>query len=203
MLREAELFVMAEEMLVEVLGRIRDEDRDIVLPPRWEAPGADQAAPLRQVVEQYARDEASVPGALSGRTPDDIPRGAPGDGLPSHDRQAAVVRLAAAACAAARAATDGDAVVRTGDGDLSVRTYLQRLTVTRSLVAHYVAAYLGSTACPLPEELARPLWEATHPEADAWRALGIFRAPLPLPDHVSWRDRFLLSAGHQPHPLGH
>ena len=74
----------------------------------------------------------------------------------------------------------------------------------RSLLAHYVAAYLGSTACPLPEELARPLHELTGPDAAAWRRLGHFREPiLPLPPHVSWRDRFLLEAGHEPHPLGH
>ena len=80
---------------------------------------------------------------------------------------------------------------------------LLRATVARSLLAHYVAAYLGSTACPLPEELARPLWELTAPDAERWRGLGFFRDPMPLPDNVSWRDRFLLTAGHLPHPLGH
>lgn len=80
---------------------------------------------------------------------------------------------------------------------------LLRLTLERALLAHYVAAYLGSTACPLPEELAQPLWELTQPDAGAWRERGYFRSPMPLPDHVSWRDRFLLDAGHEPHPLGH
>ena len=80
---------------------------------------------------------------------------------------------------------------------------LVRMTLERSLLAHYVAAYLGSTACPLPEELARPLWERTEPDAASWRERGYFRPPMPLPDHVSWRDRFLLRAGHEPHPLGH
>ena len=35
----------------------------------------------------------------------------------------------------------------------------------------------------------------------AARSIGIFRDPLPMPDDVSWRDRFLLSAGRDPHPL--
>lgn len=76
-------------------------------------------------------------------------------------------------------------------------------TIERSLLAHYVAAFLGSTACPLPEELARPLWELTQPDASLWRERGYFRPAMPLPAHVSWRDRFLLDAGHEPHPAGH
>ena len=119
------------------------------------------------------------------------------------DPQASITRIAGAAMAAAREVTDGDVIVHASHGDVSTRTFLQRLTIARSLVAHYVATYLGSTACPLPEELARPLWEVTAPEADMWRALGFFRDPMPLPEHVSWRDRFLLTAGHLPHPLGH
>jgi hypothetical protein len=193
MLREAELFVMAEQMLVEVLGRMRTEDGDIVLPPFYDTPGADAARPMREVVEDYARDDAAVPDLLAGRRPAEI----------SDDRYGSVARIADAACVAAGKVTDGAAVVHAAFGDVSTRTYLLRLTIDRSFVAHYVATYLGSTACPLPEELARPLWEMTGPDAQTWRSLGIFRAPLPLPEHVSWRDRFLLSAGHLPHPLGH
>jgi hypothetical protein len=187
MLAEAELFVRAEQMLVEVLGRIRDGDRDIALPPLRTG-----AAPLTmaQAVEQHVRDDAAVPWLLLGGPAEDV------DG-PSRD----VGQLAEDACAAAREVEDGEAVVD-GQG-LTTREVLLRGTVVRCLLAHYVAAYLGSTACPLPEELARLLWETTAPQAARWRELGYFRDPMPLPPHVSWRDRFLLTAGHEPHPLGH
>jgi len=203
MLQEAELFVMAEEMLVEVLGRIRPADRDIVLPPLFEEPGVDQPAPIWRVVQLYARDDAWVPDLLSGRTIDEVGRDRFDGDLLGDDPRASITRIAGAAMAAAREVTDGDVIVHASHGDISTRTFLKRLTIARSLVAHYVATYLGSTACPLPEELARPLWEVTAPEADMWRALGFFRDPMPLPEHVSWRDRFLLTAGHLPHPLGH
>ncbi len=203
MLQEAELFVMAEEMLVEVLGRIRPADRDIVLPPLFEELGVDQPARIWRVVQLYARDDAWVPDLLSGRTIDEVGRDRFDGDLLGDDPQASITRIAGAAMAAAREVTDGDVIVHASHGDVSTRTFLQRLTIARSLVAHYVATYLGSTACPLPEELARPLWEVTAPEADMWRALGFFRDPMPLPEHVSWRDRFLLTAGHLPHPLGH
>jgi hypothetical protein len=184
-LREADLFVRAEEMLVEVVGRVRPQDREIVLPSMH--PGAAHPMPVWQAVEEHTSDDRQVPRVLGGSA------------SPLCD----VDGTARLACAAAREVDDGDALVRTDEGELPVREYLLRATLARSLLAHYVAAYLGSTACPLPEELAKPLWELTAPEADRWRALGWFRDPMPLPDHVSWRDRFLLDAGHLPHPLGH
>ena len=68
MIREAELFVMAEEMLLEVLGRVRSEHRNIIVPPMFDMPGADQPRPVRDLVAHYARDDAWVPDMLAGRT---------------------------------------------------------------------------------------------------------------------------------------
>lgn len=194
MLREAELFVMAEQVLVEVLGRIRSQDRDIVLPEMFI--GAGRPMSIWQAVEQYARDDALVPVVLASKA-------ARGSRPAPDSPDTGVAEIAAAACAAARKVIDGDVVVHSSQGALAARDFLLRATVARSLLAHYVAVYLGSTACPLPEELARPLWELTGPDAAMWRGLGYFRDPMPLPDNVSWRDRFLLTAGHEPHPLGH
>lgn len=203
MLREAELFVFAEQVLVEVLGRIREHDLDIVLPPLSGIPGADRAVALSSVVEHYVHDDAGVADILAGGTTDEAKRTKLDREPLGDDRQATVVRTAEAASAAARQVSQGDAVVHAGYGDVSAGDYLLWLAVTRSLLAHYVASYLGSTACPLPEELARPLWELTEPHAESWRSRGIFRDPLPVPEQASWRDTFLLSAGHEPHPLGH
>ena len=190
MLREAELFVMAEVMLVEVLSRVRPQDQDIVLPEL--ATRADRPLTIAEAVADHLAEDAQVPGVLAG-----------GEVLPSGGPASSTAATAEDACDAARKVVDGEAVVVSVHGELSARAFLLRSTMARSLLAHYVAAYLGSTACPLPEELARPLWELTAPEAPAWRALGWFHDPMALPPHVSWRDRFLLDAGHQPHPLGH
>ena len=200
MLREAELFVVAEGVLTEVLGRIRADDRTIVLPPMTDLPGPSAPAPLWSVVEQYVHDDACVPVVLGDDLPD---RQALADELNGSRPQMVIERVAAAATSAARAVPDGDAPVQARYGAVPTRHYLLRLAVNRSLVAHYVAAYLGSTACPLPEELARPLWELTQSDAAQWRASGIFRDPMPVPHLASWRDTFLLTAGHLPHPLGH
>jgi len=190
-LHEAELFAMAETMLVEVLGRVRQPDEAIVLPPM--SPRSPQPVPIGTAVEQHVREDLALPGLLQGPAPSPAGRPAGGD----------VATAAQQACAAAVAVVDGDRLLPTAEGELTARDVLLRSTLQRSLLAHYVAAYLGSTACPLPEELARPLWELTATDAESWRRLGWFREPMPLPPHVSWRDRFLLTAGHEPHPLGH
>jgi hypothetical protein len=177
--REAELFVAAEGMLVEVIGRIREDQWQIVLPPVLDA---DPPATLREVVARHAAEDAAVPDLLAGRPPAEV----------DPDLSAAdVPRLAEAASAAAREFGDGTAA-----------DHLWRLTMTRAFLAHDIAMALGSRACPLPEDLARGLLAETAPRAGHWRAAGFFREPLPFPPgHVSWRDQFLLTAGRDPHPF--
>lgn len=176
MLPEAALFLEAERVLMEVLGRVRPTDEGLLVPPVRDG---DRELSLRQVALRVAEEDRQLARELvvTGAHP-----ASTGDGSPA-------MQASAAACDAARSAPE------------AARARLLQAAVARALTAHYVAtAGLGSTACPLPEELARPLWELTEPDAAAWRASGWFRAPLPLPPHVSWRDRFLRTAGHDPHP---
>jgi hypothetical protein len=202
MIREAELFVMSEEIAVEVIGRIRTEHWDIVIPPMFDVPGADEPTSMRQLVARVAHDDALVPHLLAGATPHEVGDRPDGD-LPGDDPHGVLTKVSAAACAAAREVTDGDAVVQSAHGDVPAADYLCRLTIAHMVAAHDIAMHLGSRACPFTEELARGMWERTDPEAQTWRARGIFREPLPMPADVSWRDRFLLSAGRDPHPLHH
>lgn len=170
--RVTELFVSAEQMLVEVLGRIRPGQGKIVLPPMRVD---DPPRSIRESVARHARDEIRLAGLDE-------------DGWLGADPHATIRRLAAAACAAAQAGTIADEDLLLG-------------TITRCFLAHDVAFHLGSTACPLPEDLARGLWEITEPDAQKWRDAGVFAEPLlPYPPDVSWRDRFLRSAGRDPHP---
>jgi hypothetical protein len=201
MIREAELFVMAEQVLEEVVGRIRGEQWDIVLPPLFDMPGADRPVVLRAGVNHYAYDDAWVPDMLAGRTMDEVGRDRFDGDLLGSDPHGAVTGYVTAACAAAGEVTDGDALVHCSFGDVATRDYLWQLNIARSFLAHEIAMHLGSRACPLTEELARGMWEGTAPAAAYWRSMGVFREPLPMPDDVSWRDRFLLSAGRDPHCL--
>ena len=188
MIRDAELFVMAEDVLVEVIGRVRGEARAIEMPPLADRDG-DVAEPIRRRVARHVRDELQIPDLLAGREPAD-----PGSihEVLGDDPAGAARAAAEKACAAARSVED-DAVA-----DL-----LRRLTIERALLAHDLAMHLGSGVCPLTEELARGLCELTEPAAEhaRWVAEGLFRQPLtPFPDDVSWRDRWLLVTGRDPHP---
>lgn len=203
MIREAELFVLAEQVLVEVIGRVRVEHRSIVLPALFDIRGLDEPVPVYVAVQRHAREEAWVPDLLAGRTMDEVGRDKFDGDLLGEDPQGTVKRLAEAAVGAAGQVSDGGATVHAGHGDVTTRDHLTRLFITRAFLAHDIAFGLGTTACPLTEEFARGALQGTEAEAATWRSRGIFRAPLPLPDrHVSWRDRFLLSAGRDPHP-GH
>jgi hypothetical protein len=197
MIRAAELFVQSEQVLVEVVGRIRGAHWVVVLPPLLDVPGADEPADMRAAVNRAARDDAWVPELLTGATPD-----ARHDGdLLGGDPLAAVVRYSEAARVAAGKVDDDEPIVRSGDRDLPASDYLWELTIAHSFLAHEIAMQLGSRACPFTEELARGMCEGTAPRADHWRSIGFFREPLPLPADVSWRDRFLLCAGRDPHAL--
>ncbi len=197
MIREAELFAQAEQVSVEVIGRIRGAQWDIVMPPLLDVLGADEPVSIRAAVGRHARDNARLPELLAGVTPD--PR-YDGD-LLADDPLDAATRYAEGACVAARKVDDGAAVVRGEGRELPVRDHLWELTIAHCFLAHEIAMQLGSRACPFTEELARGMCEGTAPRAEHWRATGFFREPLPLPADVSWRDRFLLCAGRDPHAL--
>lgn len=178
---------MSQDVLVEVVGRIRPEHGHLVVPAQSAAP--DAPVPLPVLVERLARDDARLPDLLAGRDPDDFTVSAS-----DHPRLADAAR-------AAVAKVDDPAAVVAGE---AVGPFLLRAAIWRAFSAHDIAMHLGSRACPLTEEQARGLWEATQPAAARWRERGVFRAPLePVPADVSWRDRFLMSAGRDPHPLVH
>jgi hypothetical protein len=204
MIRETELFVKAEQMLVEVVGRIRAEHWRITIPPQYDMPGADQPTTVRKLVNHIAFEDAWVPDMLAGRTMEETGADKFDGNLLADDPHGNFARLAETACAAAGEVTDGDAVVHCSFGDVSTREYLWQVNIARCFTAHDIAMALGSRACPLPEDLARGVWEGTEPDAQRWRERGIFREPLvPVPADVSWRDRFLMAAGRDPHPFLH
>lgn len=189
MIRDAELFVMSEDVLTEVIGRVRSEDWKIEMRPLADR-NEDVKDRIRGRVARHVRDDLQVPDRLAGRDPQDP--------ISVHealgDDPAASARTAAGkACDAARNVAD--------DG---VAELLRRLTIERALLAHEIAMHLGSRACPLTEELARGLCDLTEPEAEhaRWVAEGLFREPLtPFPANVSWRDRWLMVTGRDPHPI--
>jgi len=171
-----------------------------MMPPLFAAAG-ERPATIRQHVRAYLRDDAWLPNLFAGRTMDEVGRDLFDGDLLGAEPQATIPRISAAARAAASELTDGAAPVHGEVATVPASDHLWQRDIARCFLAHDVAMHLGSRACPFTEELACGMWEGTWPDAARWRERGMFGAPLPLPDDVSWRDRFLLCAGRDPHPL--
>ena len=194
MIHEATVFLMADEAAERAFSRVREEHHGSVLPPVFDMPGADRPVPLRQVLAHLAYDEAWIPDMLAGRTMDEVGRNRYDGDLLGADPQAAVARICARARDAARKATDREAIVHCGYGDVPMRDYFWQLNVARTLTAHDVAVHLGEPS-PLSEELSRAMWEGTAPAAEMWRSFGVYRVPLDVPDDAAWSTRFLALTG--------
>jgi hypothetical protein len=197
MIREAEVFLLADEAAVGVFGQIKGEQWDSMLPPLFDMPGADQPVQLRKAINHHAYDDAWVPDMLAGRTMDEVGRETFDGDLLGDDPHASLTRIKAAAADAARKVTDREAVVHCSYGDVPTWDYFWQLNVARTLAAHDVAAHIG-VDCPLTEELCQGMYEGTVESAEMWRSFGIYREPVPVADDASWRDRYLALTGRRP-----
>jgi len=197
MIREAEVYLLADEAAVGVFGQIKGEQWASTIPPVFDMPGADQPVELRKMVNHFAYDDSWVPDMLAGRTMDEVGRETFDGDLIGDDPHASLTRIKDAAAAAARKVTDREAVVHCSYGDVPAWDYFWQLNIARTLGAHDVAAHLG-VDCPLTEELSRAMYEGTVESADMWRSFGIYREPVPVADDASWRDRYLALTGRRP-----
>ena len=197
MIREAEVFVLADRTAVKVFGQIRDAQWGTTLPPLFDMPGADQPVPLRQAINHLAYDDSWVPDMLAGRTMDEVGRDRFDGDLLGADPRSSLERISAAACDAARKVTDRDAIVHCSYGDVPAWDYFWQLNVARTIGAHDVAKHIEIDD-GISEELARAMWEGTASSADMWRSFGIFRAGVSVSERAPWREQFLALTGRQP-----
>ncbi len=196
-MNEAEVFVLADQALAAVVTRVGVEQWDMTMPQNLSMRGKDGLPTLHAVLNYHAYDDAWVPDMLAGRTMAEA--GATkfdGDLLGDRpvERFEAIV---AAACAAASAVTDFDAVAHLSFGDYTVREYFWQINSFRGLRAHDIARAIGIQP-DLPDELVRGLWDEVSPHAEEWRTIGVFPAAVPVPDEAPLLDRLLGLTGRQP-----
>lgn len=60
MIREAELFLLADRAALDAVNRVGVNDWGAILPPLFDMAGADEPSTLRAAVEHYAYDDAWV-----------------------------------------------------------------------------------------------------------------------------------------------
>jgi len=194
---EAEVFVLADRALAALVARIRPEQWDMPMPPTFARRGSDDVPTLRAIVDYHAYDDAWVPDMLAGRTMEEAGTTKFDGDLLGDTPVQRFEEIVAAACDAASAVTDFDAVAHLSFGDYTVREYFWQINSFRGLRAHDIAKVIGVEP-DLAPELVRGIWDEVSPHAEEWRTIGVFPAAVPVPDDAPLLDRLLGLTGRDP-----
>jgi uncharacterized protein (TIGR03086 family) len=194
---EPDVFVLADRTLNGVIARIRDEQWDVPVPASFLTRQSDHRPTLREIVNHLAYDDAWVPDMLAGRTMDEAGRAKFDGDLLGADPGASFAAIVELACAAAGQLDDLDRTVHCSFGDYPAREYLWQINGFRGLRAHDIARVIGVDAT-LPDALVQGLWDEISPNAEEWRAIGVFPKAVPVSEDAPLQDRLLGLTGRDP-----
>jgi uncharacterized protein (TIGR03086 family) len=197
LMSELEVFVEADQALLEVIEQIDDRQWATVLPDWFMRSDSQRDVSLRQLIEYHAYDEAWVPDMLAGRTMDEADKEKFSGDLLGDNPIANYRRLARAAQDAARSHTDLDRVVHCSFGDYPAREFLWQANYFRGIRAYDVAKLIG-TDPHLSPALVQGLWEELIPHAEEWRTIGVFKKAVEVPEDASLLHRLVALTGRQP-----
>jgi uncharacterized protein (TIGR03086 family) len=196
-LSEPEVFELADRALARVVGRIGPEQWDETLPSSFITRARPEPPTVRELVNYHAYDDAWVPDTLAGLTMDEAGTDKFSGDLLGDDPVGRFEAIVDAACAAARAVTDLDAVAHLSFGDYTVREYFWQINSFRALRVHDIATALGQEI-DLEPELVQGVWDEVSPHAEEWRTIGVYGAAVLVPDDAPLLDRLLGLTGRQP-----
>ncbi|MGH3836888.1 MAG: hypothetical protein ACRDSF_14500 [Pseudonocardiaceae bacterium] len=198
-MREADVFVLADRALNDVIRQVKDDQWTMTMPPDFAMRVMDHTPTLREIVNYHAYDDAWVPDMLAGRTMDEAGRDKFDGDLLGGDPKASFAAIVDTACAAAAELDDPDRIVHCSFGDFSAREYFWQINGFRGLRAHDLALVIGVEPC-LSDELVQGMWDEISPHAEEWRAIGVFPAAVPVPESAPLLDRLLGITGRPPTP---
>lgn len=190
-MKQRDLFLMADAALRDVIDRITPEQLELPVPAEWTRT---PEPTLLDVVADHVYDEAWVPDVLAGRTIDEVGDSFGGD-LLGGDPLASYDRVNDAATVAANRVLDPDDVVHLSYGDFPVAVYFEHVATYRAFQAWSIAKHLGIDYS-LPPALVDALWETVVPQAEAWRAMGVFGPEVPVPAGADRETQLLCVVGY-------
>jgi uncharacterized protein (TIGR03086 family) len=198
-MREQDVFVKADHALQHVVGQIRDDQWDMVMPPEFATRAPNSKVTLREIISYHAYDDAWVPDMLAGRTMDEAGSDKYKGDLLGDDPKGNFARIVADACAAAEALSDADLerTVHCSFGDFTAREYFWQITLFRGLRANDIAKVIGVDPT-LSADLVQGMWDQISPHAEEWRQIGIFGPKVGVPDDAPLQARLLGLTGRQP-----
>ena len=196
-LSEPEVFVLAAHALNQVVGIIKDDQWAMEMPPSFPHRETDHTPTLREIINHHAYEDAWVPDMLAGKTMAEVGVEAFKGDLLGDQPKRNFARLVDEACSAATAVDDLDRTVHCSFGDFPARGYLWQTNMFRGLRAHDVAKVIG-VKFEMPAELVQGLWDEISPNAEEWRAIGVFGKAVPVPRDAPLMDRVLGLTGRDP-----
>jgi uncharacterized protein (TIGR03086 family) len=197
-LAEPEVFVLADRALDAVIAQIRDDQWVDVMPASFRTRAAGGQRTLREIVNYHAYDDAWVPDMLAGRTIAEAGADKFDGDVLGDDPKAAFHAIVDKAVAAAESLDDLSRTVHCSFGDFPAQHYLWQANYFRGIRAHDIAQVIGVVPA-LPPELVEGLWAELRPQADAWRAIGVFQAEVAVPEDAPLLDRLLGVTGRDPY----
>lgn len=197
-MKEQDLFILADETLNGVIQQIGDDQWKMVMPESFAMnTNGTKIATLRDVINYHAYDDAWIPDMLAGKTMEAAGKDKfNGDLLGDKPKEnfAAIVEKAVAA---AKNLNDLERTVHYTYGDYPVREALWHAILFRGLRVHDLAVVIGVNS-DLPEDLLKGLWDIAKPNAEEWRAIGVFPPEIKVPEDAPLQDRLLGLTGRQP-----
>jgi hypothetical protein len=190
-MKERELFLLSDAALRYVIDSITPDQLELPVPAEW---SRIPDATLLDIVAAHAYDEAFVPDMLAGRTVEEVDDKYGGD-LLGGDPLAAYDALNDAATVAVNRAIDPDDIAHLSYGDFPVPVYLQHISVYRAFQAWSIAKLIGLDFHLRPE-LVEALWEQIAPQAEDWRAMGVFGPAIDVPADSDRETRLLALTGY-------
>lgn len=196
-LTEPEVFVLADHALNAVVAQIQDDQWAMEMPPSFATRQTDHRPTLREIINYHAYDDAWVPDMLAGKTMAEAGLDNFKGDLLGEKPKLRFAEIVEKACAAVMELDDLGRVVHCSFGDFPARGYLWQTNMFRGLRAHDIAKVIGIDF-EVPDALVQGIWEEISPQAEEWRAIGVFPAAVGVPDDAPLLDRLLGLTGRDP-----
>lgn len=192
---QPEVFIGSARALAAVVARIEGDQWAQQVPDWFPTLGPTAGVTVGSVVDRHAYDLAWVPDVLAGRGADEVGSAHDGD-LLGDERVARLGELVDAAVAAAGQADLGRQV-QLSYGPFPAGEYLTHISSYHGLHARDLARAIGQDDA-LPAPLVQGLWDEIAPDAEQWRAWGVFGPAVPVDDGAPLQDRLMALTGRRP-----
>ena len=190
-------FIEADRALNAVVQQIRDDQWSMVMPEDFNTRAGATNPTLREIIGYHAYDDAWIPDMLAGRTMDEAGKDRYDGDLLGDDPRASFQAIVDKASDAAADLDDMSRIIHFSYGDFPARDALWHVISFRGLRAHDLAKIIGVPA-ELSDELATAMYDGFKPQAEQWRAMGVFRPEVMVPEDAPIQDRLLGLTGRQP-----